>query len=102
MLLNEYQREAMKYRLGSADWLYAYLGLIGEVGELYSHLAKAKRDGYEPDLKTIMKELGDVLWFVAAIADDWDIDLETIADMNIEKLASRAARNVIKGSGDDR
>jgi NTP pyrophosphatase (non-canonical NTP hydrolase) len=47
-------------------------------------------------------ELGDVLWYVAQLASELGLDLEGVAQANLDKLASRAARNVIAGSGDDR
>jgi len=50
----------------------------------------------------IAKEIGDVLWYIAADARDLGFTLEEIAKMNIEKLESRQKRNVISGSGDDR
>lgn len=99
---NLYQEEAMQFRLPSASSVYAVVGLTGEVGELSSYLAKSIRDDYVPDPKVIKKELGDVLWFVAAIAADFGISLGSIADGNIDKLQSRSARGVIQGSGDDR
>ena len=49
-----------------------------------------------------MKELGDVLWYVADIAHYLGATLNDVADMNIEKLASRQDRGVIQGNGDNR
>jgi NTP pyrophosphatase (non-canonical NTP hydrolase) len=99
---NLYQEEAMSFRLPSADSVYAVLGMPGEVGELCSYLAKSIRDDYNPDPKVIKKELGDVLWFVAAIAADFGLSLGSIAEGNIEKLSSRKDRGVLQGSGDER
>lgn len=99
---DEYQAEARKTRKTSADESYALLGLSGEVGELHSYLAKAVRDGYELDYATVVKELGDILWFVSAIADDFDVSLTDVATVNVNKLHSRAARGTIEGSGDNR
>ena len=56
-------------------------------------------DGVRDDLRL---ELGDVLWYVAQLATELDLDLADVAAANLEKLASRAARNVIAGSGDQR
>jgi NTP pyrophosphatase (non-canonical NTP hydrolase) len=50
----------------------------------------------------LAKELGDVLWYLAQIATEADLDLAVIAAANIEKLSSRQRRNVLQGSGDDR
>ncbi|MCX5943705.1 MAG: hypothetical protein NTU65_11760 [Cyanobacteria bacterium] len=47
-------------------------------------------------------ELGDVLWYLAQLASELDLDLEDIAAANLAKLASRMDRNVIGGSGDRR
>lgn len=100
--LSEYQTEAMGFRLPSAGGLYAQLGLVGEVGELLGYIAKCRRDGVTPDVTNIKKELGDVLWFVAAIAHDFYLDLNDVAVGNIDKLAGRKVRGTIQGSGDDR
>jgi NTP pyrophosphatase (non-canonical NTP hydrolase) len=50
----------------------------------------------------IADEIGDVLWYMAALCKDLDISLESIANKNIVKLLDRRARNVIQGSGDNR
>ena len=50
----------------------------------------------------IAKELGDVLWYIAALSNNLGYDLETIANMKIAKLSSRKARGVIGGEGDNR
>jgi NTP pyrophosphatase (non-canonical NTP hydrolase) len=101
---HEYQNEAMGFRLKTADDIYALLNLAGEVGELLSLEAKGRRDGYNlVDYKeNLTKELGDILWCVAAIAEDNLIDLETVAIRNIAKLNGRKARNTIQGHGDNR
>lgn len=104
MNFTEYQIQAMSFRLKSADDVYAMMNLAGEVGELLSLEAKGRRDGYNlAEYKdNIKKELGDILWCVAAIAEDNCIDLEEIAVENIVKLTSRKARNKIQGNGDNR
>lgn len=102
MNFNEYQEKAMSFRLPSADSPYAFLGLVGEVGELYGAIAKAMRDGTEIDSEYIKKELGDILWFVAAITSDMNLNLSDVAEKNIDKLTSRKIRGTIQGSGDDR
>ena len=48
------------------------------------------------------KELGDVLWYVAQLATELELDLDEIAEANLEKLLSRQRRGVLSGSGDDR
>jgi NTP pyrophosphatase (non-canonical NTP hydrolase) len=94
----EYPREA---------WLaYPALGLAGEAGEVAEHAKKAIRDdGGEigPERRAaIAKELGDVLWYVAQLASELDLELEEIAQGNLEKLLSRQRRGVLSGSGDER
>jgi NTP pyrophosphatase (non-canonical NTP hydrolase) len=101
--LNDYQAAAMSVRLESADAAYAVLGLAGEVGEVYSLAAKAIRDGKKFDYdQNIKKELGDVLWFIAAIAADNGFTLEDVAQSNINKLFKRKEDGTLQGSGDNR
>lgn len=103
MQLNEYQKLAMSFRLPSANQIYSITGLTGEVGEFNSLIAKSVRDHKGLlDVLAIKKEIGDILWFVAAIAADYGFSLNDIAMSNIEKLNSRKERNTIQGSGDDR
>jgi NTP pyrophosphatase (non-canonical NTP hydrolase) len=101
--LNDYQVQAMSVRLESANEAYAVLGLAGEVGEVYSLAAKAIRDGKKLDYQdNLKKELGDVLWFIAAIAADNGYTLEDIARSNIKKLFKRKEDGTLQGSGDNR
>lgn len=105
MEFNDYQDKVLQYRTQTADEMYAVIGLSGEVGELHSFIAKAIRDGVkdEKEFETnIKKELGDILWFIAAIADDFETSLDEIAQMNYYKLKDRFERGVVKGSGDAR
>lgn len=101
--MNDYQNEAMSFRMETATPLYAVLNLAGEVGELNSLMAKAIRDGRKEDYDiNVKKELGDVLWSVAAIAIDHGYTLQDIADANINKLSQRKIYNTLTGSGDNR
>lgn len=103
MNFNDYQAEALSFRLPSADELYANLNIAGEVGELLGLMAKARRDGrgHLYDLY-VKKELGDILWHVAAIAADHGLTLEEVAQSNIWKLSARKDAGTLQGSGDDR
>ena len=94
----EYPREA---------WLtYPALGLSGEAGEVAEHAKKAIRDdgGQVTDERrgAMAKELGDVLWYVAQLASELGLDLDEIAQGNLDKLLSRQRRGVLSGSGDER
>lgn len=106
MNFNEYQETIRQFRKPSANFEYAVVGLGAEVGEVQDKVAKAIRDNgsviNDEIREGILKELGDVLWFVSAIADDLNADLDYVAQTNVDKLASRKARDVISGSGDDR
>lgn len=103
MNLNQYQGEAMGFRLPSANSTYALLNLSGEVGELHSLHAKAIRDGEKEDHdENLLKELGDILWCLAAVVEDSGFTLEEVAKANLDKLASRAVRGTLTGSGDNR
>lgn len=72
MTFEEYQKEAVSFRTDTADnEEYLTLGLIAEVGEAADKLAKRVRDGVW-DEKAFIKELGDILWFVANLAEYYD------------------------------
>jgi NTP pyrophosphatase (non-canonical NTP hydrolase) len=101
--LAKYQEDALSFRLPSASPLYALLNLAGEVGELNSLVAKSIRDGRKEDFDlNVKKELGDVLWSVAAVAADHGFSLEEVAMSNILKLSIRKTQNTLQGSGDNR
>jgi NTP pyrophosphatase (non-canonical NTP hydrolase) len=80
--------------------------LAEEAGEVAGKFAKAIRDSAgkvdEERKAAIVKELGDVMWFVAELATCLGVKLEDVAQKNLDKLASRKERGVIHGSGDDR
>lgn len=107
MDLNEYQQKARLTAVYSAYLrvMYPTLGLAGEVGELCNKIKKVYRDS-DGNVATVLPaladELGDVLWYVAQLATDLGLDLDVIASSNLAKLASRAQRNVLRGSGDTR
>ena len=101
---NDYQSQASLYRKASADNVYAVLGLCEEAGEVAGKFAKWRRDGTDVERlrEDVMKELGDVLWMVAAIATDMSLPMEDVAQANLNKLAARLAKGTISGSGDSR
>jgi NTP pyrophosphatase (non-canonical NTP hydrolase) len=109
MNFNEYQKSAKKtalYPNRGKNFIYPTLGLAGETGEVAEIIKRAVRQDagvVSPESKDkLEKELGDVLWYVAILADELSLSLETIAAKNIEKLRSRAVRGVLHGSGDNR
>lgn len=110
MNMREYQQAAIKTalypRLPEYGWVYPALGLANEAGEVNGKLKKIIRDHDgvidEAQRQTISKELGDVLWYIAQLATELDIDLDEVAKANIAKLASRQERGVLGGSGDNR
>ncbi len=82
--------------------VYPALGLVGEAGEISEKVKKWLRGDRELDKIGILKELGDPLWYIAAMADDLGFTLQDVIDANVEKLTSRKDRGVLKGSGDNR
>lgn len=94
------------YPDAGSNIVYPALGLCGEAGETAEKVKKAIRDDggtlTEERREAIAAELGDVLWYVAQVATEADLDLEEIAESNLAKLASRSDRNVLHGSGDSR
>ena len=100
--MDNYQYLVKQFKKKTANQMYLLLGLSGEVGELHSKAAKCIRDETEVDAEALKAELGDVLWFVAMLADVWGMDLGDVAQYNYTKLKDRFERNVIGGSGDNR
>ena len=102
MELDYYQTQAENSRLPTVDLEYLLMGFIGEVGEVYSLLAKNIRDETDFEPEKIKKELGDCLWFIATICNDFGLSLDDVAKANLDKLLSRKIRGTLTGSGDDR
>lgn len=106
MNINEYQKQASKTAIYKDKIVYATLGLAGEAGEVANKVKKILRDNsgelQENVRQDLISELGDVLWYIAALATDLNIDLSEVAIKNIEKLNNRKNRGVIGGSGDNR
>ena len=115
MELNEYASRAMQTAIypgaGTPMGLaYVALKMNGEAGEFAEHLGKAMRDdnfthynmleNVRRDL--MIKEIGDVLWYLAAACRELNITLEDAAQINLAKLADRQTRNALNGAGDNR
>lgn len=109
MDFNSYQEKAWvtaKYPNMHNNLTYPTLGLTGEAGEIANKVKKIQRD-YNSILtlkmrETLIDELGDVLWYIAAIATELNCPLENIAKNNIIKLYKRLEENKISGEGDNR
>ena len=104
LTMDAYQQQAKAtavYPEVKADQ-YLIAGLAGEVGELASIFAKHWRGDGDLNHDHAKAELGDVLWFVAMLAEQLDTDLSTVAQGNLDKLADRAVRGKLKGNGDNR
>lgn len=109
MNFDEYQKKALltvAYPKKDPSWTYPALGLAGEVGEVEEILKKFIRDATSIDtserLELLKKELGDVLWYLAVLASEFNFSFQEIAELNIKKLASRKENNKIHGDGDNR
>jgi NTP pyrophosphatase (non-canonical NTP hydrolase) len=109
MTLNEYQQAALltSSRKGQHnEFIHRVLGVVGETGEIAEKIKKIYRDKdgqiAKSDVKELKKEMGDVLWYIATLADFFDLELEDIGRTNIDKLASRQKRGKLRGSGDNR
>lgn len=85
---------------------YAVLGLVGEAGEIANKWKKVLRDQHgfltEAVESALIDEMGDVLWYLAALADELDVSLNIVAERNLKKLRSRQEHGSIEGSGDGR
>ena len=102
MTFDEYQEFARSTAIYPEDCKITYptLGLCGEAGEVAEKVKKKLRDG--KSLDGVGLELGDVLWYISALADDLGITLEQVAQWNVDKLQRRMQLNKIKGDGDNR
>jgi NTP pyrophosphatase (non-canonical NTP hydrolase) len=99
MKFEEYQMEAKQtalYPNRLKNLEYPTLGLAGEAGEVANIVKKIQRDHggvITDDTRTKLKdELGDVLWYISACADELGLTLTEIAEYNVEKLAKRHNR----------
>lgn len=106
MNINEYQKQASETAIYQDKVIYPTLGLAGEAGEIANKVKKILRDNAgvmkEDVRQNLISELGDVLWYIAALATDLKADLSEVANQNIDKLNSRKNRGTIGGSGDNR
>lgn len=91
---NEYQKLASRtipdYFDETDKEYHALHGMVGEIGELHSIYQKLYQGHVDIDGRIHeMKELGDLLWFIAEYCTACDWNLEDIMQMNIDKLKAR-------------
>ena len=102
----KFARLTAQYPNLGSNYIYPTLGLVGEAGEVAEKVKKVIRDKKgifdEESKEGLKKELGDVLWYLSNISNEFNFSLEDIALQNLEKLKLRAAKGKISGSGDDR
>ena len=91
MKANEYQKKCMRTadKTSSQRQLYCCLGLAGESGELIDHIKKVFFHGHNVNINYIKEEVGDILWYLSVLINDYDLKLEDVMKYNIEKLKKR-------------
>lgn len=93
MNFDEYQalaRRTLSQDLDARERLaMTALGLVGEAGECSEAIKKHLFHGHMLDRPALAKELGDVLWYVAMLADSCGLSLDAIAEQNVSKLRAR-------------
>lgn len=109
MNFNEYQKSALKtaiYPNIGRNLNYTVVGLCGETGELANKLGKTIRDSggrvTEEAREGMIKELGDILWFLSASCSELGCELDEVAKQNLDKLTLRKNKGTINGTGDER
>lgn len=109
MNFDEYQaaaRQTAQYPDMGLNVYYPTLGLAGEAGEVAEKIKKMMRDddGQLTDDRRngLKKELGDVLWYVAALCSELGLSMGEVAEHNVAKLRDRRDRGAIRGDGDNR
>ncbi len=109
MDFSKYQKESRKTALYpdlGEDFVYPALGVAGEAGEVVENVKKVLRDDGRKITterkEAIKKEMGDLLWYLAQLATEFDIDLNDVAEENLKKLRSRKKRGTLHGDGDNR
>jgi NTP pyrophosphatase (non-canonical NTP hydrolase) len=110
MTFDEYQKQALTTAIHHPDplmnktiWAMGVAGEAGEVLEKWKKIVAYKEGVVTPaDTAELGKELADVVWYVAVMAQQLGLSFGDIMQQNIEKLQSRKARGVQKGAGDNR
>jgi NTP pyrophosphatase (non-canonical NTP hydrolase) len=110
MTFDDYQKQALTTAKFNDDelkdimhWVLGVTGESGEIAEKVKKIIRDKQGVFSSEDKTeLAKEIGDVLWYLATLAAQLGVPFNEIAEGNLAKLQSRAARGVIGGSGDNR
>src|SRR3954466_12961403 len=110
MTFDEYQKQALKTAVINPDPLMDKtiwaMGVAGEAGEVIEKCKKivAYKEGKisDEELGELAKELGDVVWYIAVLAESLGLSFDDIMERNVHKLQDRQKREVIKGAGDNR
>ena len=93
MLVNDYQKEAMTTLNPALDkkdvLINSVMGLCGESGEAIDIVKKWLTQGHDLDKEHLIKELGDIAWYLAEAATALDVPLETVLQGNLDKLRQR-------------
>jgi NTP pyrophosphatase (non-canonical NTP hydrolase) len=110
MTFDDYQKQALTTAINNPDPLMdktiMVMGVAGEAGEVLEKWKKivAYKDGVitEDDKTELGKELADVVWYIAVMAEKLGLSFDDIMAQNLAKLQSRKERGVQKGAGDNR
>jgi NTP pyrophosphatase (non-canonical NTP hydrolase) len=103
MEFNVYQRAAAETAIYKDEHkvMYPALGLAAEAGEVANKVKKILRDN-KFDRQGISDEIGDCLWYIAALCRDLNVNMSDLAAANLRKLQDRKDRGVLSGNGDKR
>lgn len=82
--------------------VYTVLGASGETGEIQEKLKKAIREDDPSYIEDMRDEVGDVLWYLSQVCEEFGWSMGEIADDNLAKLQDRQERGQLTGEGDDR
>lgn len=110
MRLDEYQEEASTTAIFpdelpefvTVGQVYTVLGQAGETGEIAEKLKKAIREHDEEYIEEMRSEVGDVLWYLSQVCEEFGWDMNQVAEDNISKLKDRQERGQLTGKGDNR
>ncbi len=110
MNFDEYQKQAQQTVITNIDplmdktiWVLGIAGESSEIAEKWKKIVAYENGELTEDKKAeLAKEMGDVLWYIAAFAQSLGLSLQDIAEANIEKVLSRKQRGVTRGRGDNR